>query len=62
MTSSPQPLHEAQSGWAAAAAAQLRDNLRLTPAERLAIAEALLAFEMRTPLYTPKPPGVGTAK
>ncbi len=41
--------------WQAAALARLRENLRLTAAERLAVAEALLAFAIRTPHYAPKP-------
>ena len=45
---------ERAAAYEAVALAQLRDNLRLTPAERLAVAEALLAFAIRTPRYTPK--------
>ncbi len=56
MTSSSRSPQGADDGWDASALAQLRDNLRLTPAERLAIAEALLTFALRTPHYTPKLP------
>ncbi len=42
--------------WEAPVLVQLRDNLRLTPAERLAIAEALLVFALSTPHYMPKLP------
>lgn len=55
MSSHSTPRTDREVAWEAPALAQLRENLRLTPAERLAIAEALLVFALSTPNYTPKP-------
>lgn len=54
MSSPSTPWNDPVAAWEAPALAQLRENLGFTPAERLAIAEALLAFALRTPNYTSK--------